>query len=337
MVKRWMALAALTALAAAGCSEAEPTEEDRINGLAAAVAAAADTQIELREGLDRMVRACMEPLGFDVHPVTLETDETYTIQLIGSLPPDAGLIPTATQAAETGMNGLVAPGAPPSQSTNDTTEEFEAQSEDYRAAYYAGLYGIEWEGDTGGRVGDGCHREVNETAFAEATGFDPSGLGTEHWQPPLPEAFDAATRYSLYETDELVTARAAWAECMIGLGRPGFDLGDREVANDFAAYVDLLYHEPEQVEDRYDIDLEHWEFAPPEAAPWTGDEAFEQEKLFAGDVARCGEETELTTAMAESWNAAVRQIAIEYEDEIYAWQDDLESALGLVQEALEGK
>lgn len=334
MVRRRIAAISIAVLAAAGCTQKGPDEESRVDGLTAAVAAAADMQIELREGLDRMVRDCMEAEGFDVHPTALDADETYAVQLLGSLPPDAGLIPTPAQADELGMNGLTAPGAPPSQSTSDTTEAFEAQDEEYRNAYYESLYGSDWS-DAGGPVGDGCHREANATAFADADGFDASGLDTAHWQPPLPEAFDSEQRYSLYETDDLITARAAWVECMIGLDRPGFDLNDREVLNDFAAYVDLLYQEPEQVEERYNIDLEHWDHTPPEGAPWTGDEAFEQERLFAGDVAQCGEETGLTTAMAESWNEALRQMAIANEEEIYAWRDDLESALALVQEAIE--
>jgi hypothetical protein len=367
-----IAVTAMAALATASLTACGGSEEPNapVAGVADAVNAATDTEVELQETLNRLVIDCMEGKGFDVHPLYLTdldmqggTDREYK-QLIGSEPPYKSDLPSLEKAGKEGFGNSkyfdpdIDIKAEKEKASEELGEDdpFYAESESYQEEYEKAQNGEEYyefsrqsfEADDPKTSEDapmvgGCTAEVNKAVYVKPTKLDEDEGGGEFYGIAKPDAItDFQAQLDLFQTDKLLDSRDKLYKCVEAEGYPYFEYTEG-LGLGFARYVDGFYADTAngpgaqstgsgdggqgEVTEKSDVEL-------PPGAPWEFDKAYEEEKAFAVVVATCADDTGFRKTAKSEWDGAMVQLASDNEDEIFAWHDDLKSALEKAQQLL---
>ncbi|WP_157930457.1 hypothetical protein [Glycomyces xiaoerkulensis] len=365
------ALAALTGLAA-GCQffqsedEAAISDED-LESVAAMLTEQSELTAQIAEAQERLILDCVERQGHTVH------DGYQSVMWgFGTLEdpiPDAGSVPWLTldreEHAEWGfgvwtstmdMYGseehlefeeLSLPEGLESFATVDNSE-FEALSDQERFDWYVAYYGRDRAvADNGYLIGEfdvesdsvligtvepgGCMGEVAEELGIEPE-FEPApdfgdDAGTWTTIPQAPGSEAVATG----ELDERVVEERSgdreYLDCLeeAGWGRWEFN---RRGSLEVWQFVDSAYGS-DPVEELSDGLPE-----PPSDVPSGAEERREWEIGLAGDMWDCVDRTGIDQEHHRAWKSVYGPHFLEFEEEAYAWQEDMRDLIDRAQEML---
>lgn len=306
---------------------------------------------ELQTAVNRLVVDCMEDQDFNVHPLWLTQpvtpEHSLSASVLGDKPPEFYEIPTLKDAKKEGFgsNVLSDPDGAGFESEPEEDDPYYEESEKYQDEYRKAQYGdeyVEWmagkesddnEGLPPAPLEGGCTGEVSKVVYGEPVQPDPDTEdenASPYYGIAMPEVGDGSRQRELYETAEMLDARDGLSKCIEDEGYPYFEY-NQDYGFDLIVYVDRFYKMYSgKLADNDDVT----DYQLPKGAPWEFDEAFEAELAFATVVAQCADDTGFRKTMNDSWDAALGQVAVDSEEEIFAWHDNLQSTLEKAQDLI---
>ena len=327
-----------------------PQEDvDRLNSeLSEAIGLAAD----LRGVGDRITRHCMEEQGFSIHPESLDSDvDMMQLALPGTEVLHNQLIPETDVASTEGLGQHEvwqdALSDDYVSSESDSSPEWEAAGEEYREEY------LETRGERDfSEISDLDEDELPETPSSPDPGEAGCGALTNYMiydsdapeladidraeifrfaVPPLPADLTFEPYEIDFHTPELIEAKREWNACLDSRGAAPVS----EVSG-ISAYVQSFYgeHPNEELGWNHEGGGEDQLIDPPEEAPWGFEDAKEQEIAYATDLAECADETDLRETRQAEWDQTLASMALEHEEALYLWQEQVHAALEEAQQLL---
>lgn len=322
---------------------------------------------ELIEIEHRITKRCMEDEGFLVHdPMEFQTTNYALYEAAGYLSSaPLEVVPTPEAAEQWGFGvwtkvvrnpgnedlaaELLTPeartafGILPEEAYGLDTSEWDAEDEDYQAAWIEAYTGAPAllgslkgpEADTEAPPG-GCWLEMVETIYGEphiveyegGDGEDGGSFPTTHAPSPLTtiEEYEDYNRLYTQVENEIV----AFETCLIEGGYAGWEIGESfytPLWEYFGAMYDPVYFE-QYGEEGVEIP------DAPEDAPGDFMGVLELERAMAVDFAACGQESGLRAAVEEAWAAMLVEAYAPLETEIVGWQQEMQGHLDKAQDYL---
>ncbi|GAA4908531.1 hypothetical protein GCM10023223_27740 [Stackebrandtia albiflava] len=340
------ALLAATLLTACGGDEPEESALDSINE---AVLDAMRLEAELQGVVNRLTVDCMTDAGFDVHPLELTQDPTEWLEdgqsITESEPPGLYEIPVSVaEAEEIGLD--IGRYNDPDFDWDAYEEEqggpemgpdpfWEEMSDAYREEYEKARYGEEYYeymySEDPETYDDQAEPPAEAGCAGDVRGRISDATGTEDGYVEWPDSLnDWEAQIEMYETEAVLTAQDDWSACVEDRGHPYFEFKDGSL--DMWSYVNSFYEGMGEMVDETGEEPAH---EPPPGAPWPFEEAYAKEVALAVDMAECSDETGLRETLQTEWDNTMETMAVEHQDEIFAWHDKLETALAEAQKLLQ--
>ena len=330
-----------------------PQEDiDRLNS---SLAEANGLALELNQTASRLTRQCMEDEGYMHHPEPLDLESEWMIRALpGTEVPDQEMLPETDVAATEGVglheewiytmsDDYVNP-----EIVNDS--EWLELGRDHHDEYFDALHEMEFVDmeDLDEEEREELFSDDHQPEFGGCRGWtvqqiygsDAPDLGEVDIDevdmdaiPPLPGDINPDPWEVDFDTPELLEAKEDWSSCLEERGT-----ASTTVVSAVNPYVRSFYEDHPDPEVAWDQTQggEDGFMERPEDAPWEFDEAKEQEIAYITDVAECADETDLRETRQAEWDQTLASMVIDYEEEMYTWEDQVRTALEEAQEALAG-
>lgn len=340
-----LVVAGLVSALLAGCSGGDDQGSTGEPDWSAAVNEGLELETEVLVAEYRLQTACMEAKGFDEHmpPDVVAVEQDLSVFLDDPYDLDwhyfSEIFPTVEEAEERGLHqGMIM-----AADRGEPIDYFEWDSHppDFDA-YRLELYGEEMfsqmkeaEGAKGYEYDrsklDGCLGEVFETLYDGYHSVEPDPRESEWagWRPVKPSLLDPFKVYEVYNDVQLQGKRHEWSVCMEERDYPYFELNATHVMSPMS-YAAHIYSGSEEL----DALRSDGQPVPPDAPYDDPEEAYAAEIAFAVDVADCADTSGLREFAHTHWRDTMERLATQEETMVFAWRDQMETALAQAQQAL---